>query len=609
MGQMIHEGMSDPVFEARLVRWLSEHGLGHPQPLPAGMGDPMEVARHALAEQIRAGKTVTEWVQLAKAESLLALRTGARAAPADLAVEVARLNAAAGLPFDAAQMADARAQAAALPGEVREPFAALVAATADAYEAQAPIAAGIVARVPASEDTLAYRMTNTERDATLANALALLAAQNEFRASVEGVAFPPASTALFRDPNGLVILGSTSNDVHARDGRLRDAALLVDPAGDDVYEQAAGGACADALSLIHECNGLALALAVDLLGNDRYVYRGAPTNVQGSATLGAIGMLVDAAGDDFYLASFVQRLDPAPLWGMLPYVDAGVQGYGLAGAGILLDATGDDVYESDVTSSRHDVWDFAQGFGSAGGVGIASDGVGNDRWLAYGLDTFMTNGFQGMYPGGTGFFGGVGVLTDTGLGNDDYHSWDNATSTDYYAYGFGAFGGTGIFYEDGGDDSYQAVEVATSRAFSTLLNCAFGTASFGGLGVFLEMGGDDLYYGASFSKNVPGHYKVATMNEGFGGPAEGEGVFLDVSGEDGHFMEGWVNGVSRPEMTHGRGALFGGGEGLLGGNTFGVYLELGGVDAYTGAAPSRNNAVWPAGIDFEAGRIPSFLLI
>lgn len=603
MGQMIREGMTDPLFEARARQWIAENGLDHPQPLPASAGDPVEIAREVVTEQLRAGRTVTEWVQLAKAENLLSLEPSTRAADADLAAEVARLSEAVGVPLDAAQMANVQAQANALPADVREPFAALVAATAHAYETQAPIAAGIVGRIPTSSDLLDYAMSDAEREATLANALGLVAAQNAFRLAVEDVDFPASSTPLFRDPNGLVILGSTGNDTYIRDGVRRDAALIVDPAGNDVYEQAAGGACSDPASLIHDCNGLAVALAVDILGDDVYTYSGVPTNVQGSASVGAIGVLVDAAGQDSYLASFVQTLDPAPFWGgVVGYVDGGVQGYGLAGAGILVDATGNDVYGSDVTSSRYSIWDFAQGFGNAGGVGIASDGLGDDRWLAYGFDSLMSSGFQGMYPGGTGFFGGLGIISDTGLGNDEYHSWDNATTTDYYAYGFGAFGGTGIFYEDGGDDDYQAVETATDSFITPLLNCAFGTASFAGLGVFLEMGGDDQYYGASISTS-----NVATMNEGFGGPAEGEGVFLDVSGEDGHFMESWVNGVSRPEMTYGRGMWLGGGEGLAG-NTVGVYLDMGGVDAYTGAAPSRNNAIWPAGMDFEAGRVPEFLM-
>ena len=603
MGQMIHEGMSDPRFEARLNHWLAEHGLNHPEPLPASAGAPLDVARTVLTEQLRAGKTVTEWIALAKAENLLSLQPETPAGHADLAAEVARVNAAAGFPLTDAQMADVQAQADALPADVREPFAALVAALATTYETQLPIASGIAARIPTSQDALDYAMTDSEREATLTNALALIAAQNAFRLAVEDVVFPASEAPLFGDPNGLVFLGSTGDDTYTRDGVLRDAALIVDPSGNDRYEQAAGGACFSQ-GFIHDCNGVAVAMALDLLGDDDYFYDGVPTNVQGSASIGAIGILVDVAGSDFYLANFVQALDPASFWGgVLGYIDAGVQGYGLAGVGFLIDARGDDIYESDVTSSKYSIWDFAQGFGNAGGIGIAADGSGNDQWLAYGFDSFMTNGFQGMYPGGTGFFGGLGIMSDTGLGRDAYHAWLNATQSDYYAFGFGAFGGTGIFYEDGGDDDYQAVESATTRPIVPMLNCAFGTASFAGLGVFLDLAGNDQYYGASISPR-----DVATMNEGFGGPAEGEGIFIDVTGEDGHFMESWVAGVSRPSMTHGRGILLGGGVGAVGGNTVGVYLDMGGVDQYSGAEPSRNNAVWPFGMDFEAGSVPEFFI-
>ena len=606
LGQMIHQGMQDPRYEARVQHWLAEHGLDHPEPLPASAGAPLDVARSALTQQLRAGKTVTEWIALAKTENLLALEPDAPGAHADLATEVARLNAVAGFPLTDAQLADVRAQADALPADVREPFAGLVGALATTYEAQLPIASSIAARIPTSRDALDYTMTGAEREATLEHALGLVAAQNAFRLAVEDVAFPATAAPLFSDPNGLVFLGSTGDDTYAREGVLRDAALIVDPSGNDRYEQAAGGACFSQ-GLIHDCNGIAVALALDLGGDDDYLYEGVPTNVQGSASIGAIGILVDVAGSDLYFANFVQALDPSPFWGgVLGYIDAGAQGYGLAGVGILVDGLGDDVYESDVTSSRFSIWDFAQGFGNAGGVGIASDGSGNDRWLAYGFDGGMgASGFQGMYPGGTGLFGGLGIMTDTGLGNDKYHAWDNATTTDFYSYGFGAFGGTGIFYEDGGDDDYQAVEEAFSSnpGIVPLLNCAFGTASFAGLGVFLDLGGNDHYFGDTRSKKA-----VATMNEGFGGPAEGEGIFIDVTGEDRHFMEGHVNGVSRPEMTYGRGMLLGGGEGIGGGNTVGVYLDMGGADLYTGAAPSRNNAVWPSGMDFEAGSIPQFFV-
>ena len=605
MGDLIYNGLTDARFEARMQEFLAEHGLDHAQPAQLGPLSPIDAARSTLQEQARGGRTVQEWVQLARAENLLSLEGAPRPA-ADLVAQIVRLDAAAGVQLTRDEVAALQAQSDALPAEVRAPFAQLVAAVADAYVAQAPVAGGLVARV--DDGGLSYLMTAEERAATVANALAIVSAQNAFRAAVEDVAFPASSAPLVADPAGLVFLGSTGDDVYARDGALGDAVLIVDPSGNDRYEQLAGGACPDVAGLIHQCNGLVASVVVDLAGDDDYVYEGVPTNAQGSGSLGGIGILVDVLGADSYYAHFVQTDATGPFWGgVTGYVDGGNQGYALAGFGLLLDAEGNDVYQGDVTSSRRtSVWGFSQGVGNAGGVGIASDGVGDDQWLAYGYDGGMlANGgflFQGLYPGGTGFFGGIGVMTDTGLGRDAYHAWDNATTTDFYAYGFGAFGGTGIFYEDGGDDDYQAVESATDPFIVPLLNCAFGTASFAGLGAFLEMGGNDRYFGDSISPK-----RVATMNEGFGGPAEGEGVFLDVSGDDEHFMEAHSAFVNNYDHTYGRGILLGGGEGLVG-NTIGVYLDLAGDDAYTGAAPSRNNAVWPAGLDLELGSVPEWFI-
>jgi hypothetical protein len=332
----------------------------------------------------------------------------------------------------------------------------------------------------------------------------------------------------------------------------------------------------------------------DLQGDDLYSFTGQPTVAQGAGSMGGIGVLVDSTGNDGYY-TMMERTTQPPFF---QYVDGGVQGYGQAAVGIWVDATGNDVLESDITSANYDIWLFSQGVGNLGGVGLSSDGAGDDQWLSYGFDSGIS-GFQGMYPDGSGFYGGVGVMTDTGLGNDDYHSWDNATTTDYYSMGFGAFGGTGIMYEDGGDDDYQAVESATNPWIIPLLNCAFGTASYAGLGIFIELGGHDHYFGDTVSPRA-----TSTMNEGFGGPAEGEGLFLDVSGDDGHFMESHSgNGQS---YTGGRGVLLGGGEGLTG-DTVGVYLDLGGFDRYTGASPSRDNGAWVFGADINAGEVPQII--
>jgi hypothetical protein len=597
VGQLTHEGLQDPRFAARVQHYLADHGVNHPQRMDLQGRSPLDVAHQTLTAEVRDGRTVAQWIKLAQASDLLALAPTGAPAPSDLATDVARLDADAGAPLSAAQKADVARQAAALPADVRAPFADLVHAMADAYEAQSPVASAVVARAASASGALDITLTDAERESTIANAMTLLAAQNAFRLAVKDVAWPDASVPLFRDPEGLVILGSTGNDVYERTSVLQDPVLIVDPSGSDTYHTTAGAACPDLLQVAHDCNGLVISVVIDLTGNDSYAYAGEPTDAQGSASLGGIGLLVDILGDDHYLSSF-DRTQRGPVF---MYVDGGAQGYGLAGVGILLDAQGNDVYEADITSSSFDIWGFSQGFGNVGGVGIAADGGGNDQWLANGFDSNLTGCcFQGLYPGGTGFYGAVGILSDAGQGADQYHAWDNATTTDFYAYGFGAFGGVGIFAEDGGNDDYAAVESASNPFIVPLLNCAYGTGSFGGLGVFVEMGGNDHYFGDSVSPRA-----VYTMNEGFGGPAVGEGLFVDVSGDDGHFMQ--AHAGDGQGFTAGRGILLGGGEGITG-NSFGVFLDAGGADQYTGAAPSRDNAVWPVGMDFDAGLVPQFFV-
>ena len=63
----------------------------------------------------------------------------------------------------------------------------------------------------------------------------------------------PAQASTFESPIGLVSIGTTGNDRHGP-----EAALIVDPGGDDVYERrpAVGGA---------------VSIIIDFGGNDRYV--------------------------------------------------------------------------------------------------------------------------------------------------------------------------------------------------------------------------------------------------------------------------------------------------------------------------------------------------
>lgn len=604
LGELHGMALRDAAFEARVQEYLRHHGVDHPRRLvDVQTTDPLERAQLILNTEVIQGRTPDAWVDLAHPDALLALRPGG-AADADLVDAVSRIAAAAGAPLTPAERASVARQAAALPADVAGPFARLATRVADAYEAQAPIARVVVARAHAGDEALDLLLTGPEREAMLQNALAVVAATNAFRDEVDGVQFPASSTPLFRDPLGLVILGSAGNDVYLSNGALEDPVLLVDPAGADTYRNRAGAACPDPYSIAHECNGLALAVLLDLGGGDVYDHgTTAPTNVQGSGSIGGVGVLVDVMGDDAYRAHMHRGNRPA----FFGYIDGGMQAFGQAGVGILLDAQGNDVYTADVSSSGFSIWNLAQGYGGVGGLGFLADAGGHDRYLARGLaSTLRLGDFQGVYTNGVSIYAGVGIQVDAGGGHDVYHAWDQATSTDYYAQGFGGFGGLGILVEQGGDDDYTAGEEIINNPTGAgtivpLLNCAFGTGSFGGVGIMIEAGGNDRYFGDTRSPRA-----AYTMNEGYGGPGVAYGLFVDVSGDDGHFME--ANGAAG-SRTFGRGVLVVELGPLLlgtGGNMFGTYLDAGGDDEYTGAEPSADGQVWVLGADVNL--IPTGIL-
>lgn len=588
IGQLTHEAR----LAERMHDHARDHGANHPTAYATPQGDPVARAKDALHVDLYAGRTAMQWVEAASAERLLALEPAA-AADADLVADVARLYGLVGVPLPASDLAGIEAQAAALPVELRAPFAALVHEVVLGYEAQLPIAQDVLARWPAPFDD-AGMLSVEQREAMVATAERIVAAQNAFRAQTGGLALDALlPSPLFSDPEGLVVLGGLGNDVYARGGLVADPVLSVDLAGDDMYFTSAGGACPDALSLAHKCNLLVVSVAIDLAGHDVYAYDGVPAAVQGAGSIGGLGILIDASGSDLY-SSKMTRNGQGPLYN---YIDGGAQGFAQAGYGLLLDASGDDVYRADVRSADgRSIWDFAQGYGAAGGVGLLADAAGRDAYYATGLGIpcYRYCGFQGVYNNGVGFYGGVGVQSETS-GDDLYQAYNEGATVDYYAQGFGGFAGLGILYEQAGDDRYSAVQKATDPWIVPLLNCAFGTGSLGGVGIMLELAGNDIYYGDSISPRA-----AETMNEGFGGIVGAYGLLVDVSGDDGHFME--VHG-GPGSKTAGRGVLLQGGENK---NLVGTYLDLGGVDAYTGAAPSRDNAIWTGGADLNF--VPAGLL-
>ncbi|MBN1917028.1 MAG: hypothetical protein JW889_03885, partial [Verrucomicrobia bacterium] len=239
-------------------------------------------------------------------------------------------------------------------------------------------------------------------------------------------------------PLGEIVIGTPGDDVH-RDG----AFILIEPAGNDVYLEAAGASSS-------RLNGI--GIAIDLAGDDQYIAR--EPFAFGAAKCG-FGILVDETGDDGYSGAH------------------NCLGRGLLGLGLLVEAEGLDRYDADTASQAAAHFGFgvlvdeagndhytahlnSQGHAGVNGVAMLIDTQGNDVYVAgakypdyreaqrhYGsLSQGFSIGWRPLYSGG------FGALFDFG-GDDVYIS-------DYFAQGSSYWYGVGLLYDDAGDDRYIA---------------------------------------------------------------------------------------------------------------------------------------------------------
>jgi len=316
-------------------------------------------------------------------------------------------------------------------------------------------------------------------------------------------------------------------------GRL-GVGVLLDRAGDDRYELAEGS------------GGVGVAgagLLIDEAGADVYV--GARLT-QGAAIAG-IGLLWDLAGDDLQTS----------------------YGYSLgfggpAGVGLVLDATGDDRYqaggaiaslynpaEAPGAAPGDPDWQWqAMAIGAgvgrrivstdpalaayalAGGVGMAIDASGDDRWES---DNFSQ---------GVGYYYGHGLKLDA-AGRDVHHAAR-------YGQGAGVHYGMGVFLDYGGADAYASsgpirnaagafdhglalfVDAGVEGdAYDFARSEALGRADFGAMAVAADLGGKDRYA----TKGRPGHASRG-----------GAAVFYDAAGDDDYAAAGGLpNHAATPD--------------------------------------------------------------
>ena len=313
----------------------------------------------------------------------------------------------------------------------------------------------------------------------------------------------PARAMQFDSPIGIVSIGTAGNDRHGP-----EAALIVDPAGDDVYERrpATGGA----VSIIVDLGGndrytgsdiavRGLSAIVDFDGDDRYEMTGPGLG----AAIAGVSLLIDHAGNDSYEARNFG------------------QGAAAFGFGALIDREGNDRY-------RLRAW--GQGFGAAGGTGLLWDRAGDDSYLATGEpDPYERGaGLSGAQGAAFGFRtmlgGGIGILRDES-GNDAYQA-------ELFAQGIGYYYGIGLLWDGGGNDKYRAVRYAQGNgahaAIGTLRDesgnddyrLSFGVGQGMGLdlalGVLFDGGGDDAYRAGTLAQGTATANGIGLLTDGGG---------------------------------------------------------------------------------------------
>jgi hypothetical protein len=325
----------------------------------------------------------------------------------------------------------------------------------------------------------------------------------------------PETAQRFQSAIGTVAIGTRGNDSHAP-----DAALIVDPGGDDTYERA-------------PVVGAAVCVVIDLGGDDRY--RGPDLAIHGLAAI------LDLAGDDVYASN-------GPGWGaafagasvLVDYAGNDVyasglfgQGAAAAGLGALIDLSGDDGYR---------VRAAGQGLGLAGGAGLLWDRFGDDRYASGGWrDAFDRGGGISFAQGAavgvrTSLGGGIGILRDD-AGSDDY-------AAEMFAQGAGYYYGLGLLWDRGGADRYRAVRYAQGNGVHEAVGVlrdeegndryelAVGVGQGMGLdlavGILADVAGDDRYGAPNLAQGS------ATAN--------GVGVLVDLGGANEWRLdqpEGW----------------------------------------------------------------------
>ncbi|MCA1812938.1 MAG: hypothetical protein LC624_03175 [Halobacteriales archaeon] len=242
----------------------------------------------------------------------------------------------------------------------------------------------------------------------------------------------------------------------------KDAVLILDIGGNDVYDNNAGGSIiaqgpidTDPGTCQYDLGGLAVgcemqdanfaftaALSLDLTGNDVYGVAKAPRGRDTRCTTEPI----------------VRRIV--------------IQGAGTGGAGMLVDVTGDDVYNGKT---------LAQSNGHVAGAGALFDLAGNDVY------NVMREGPGSADLGGAGYFldaqGGDQYIHRSPAGGIHNADSGRCDATERFGLGAAILAGVAGFTDLAGADTYR------------IASQAFGSVDSSSAAAFLDAGGVDDYGG------------------------------------------------------------------------------------------------------------------
>lgn len=341
-------------------------------------------------------------------------------------------------------------------------------------------------------------------------------------------------------------------------------ALILDPAGDDVYDLAWD-------------RSVGFSLIVDSRGDDTYSSEGR------AAVAGAIlgtSILADLAGDDVYAARDLSLGAGIYGCGILydrsgddSYTSAALsQGAGFVGWGVLCDQAGNDFYCAGTQS---------QAFGYVGGAGLILERGGNDTYLTQMAETdilryddhYLTLSQGCAFGYRPDYSGGIGLLVEGG-GNDLY-------SSDIFGQGVGYWFSAGAIVDRGGHDCYRSYQYAQGAG----IHLAFGLLSdHGGDDYYVSKGvsqgcGHDLSLGllADFSGNDC--YTAVDLSQG-AGSANGTGILFDADGADSYSAKSKVNVSGYGDYRREFGSI-------------GLAIDARGGDFY--AARGQNDSLWESG--------------